>query len=406
MRTVARKQKVSLKSAPGLTTTPRWTAFGQRRAVSAGRHHRPTVKSHDVQLPPQIASEGFGVNPGGFASPRFAHDFTRVPVYPKAGMDDIRLIADSGTAGIAGPLPHLKRIQQSFGSQHDLSGVKAYVGGQAAKATRHMGAEAYTSSGRVAFRTAPDLFTAAHEAVHVVQQRSGVRIPGGFGTKGDAYERQADTVADSVVAGHSSEDLLSTYTGASGTRRLPAPTIQYLGQDIPYVGPLLSYLNPLNQAARALLPGLSKRQKALLDGIFGNSLATSLIRLNPNSILAAGSCYRTTGNIINMPGTTINDSHLIHEAAHVWQSQNTLFGVGYAVSALRAMAIAHIIGGDWHRAYDYRNVERLRIPWRYWNVEHQAHWIQDHRRLPSCWMLLRQSPSIGVGVGVESAGIE
>lgn len=406
MRTIARKQKVSRKSGPGLTTTPRRTAFGQRRAVSAVHQQQPTTGSHDVQLLPQVASEELDVNPAGLAFPRFAHDFTRIPVYPKAGMNDIRLIADSGTAGNASPLPHLKRIQQSFGSQHDLGEVKAYVGGQAAKAARDLGAEAYTSDDRVAFRAAPNLHTAAHEAAHVVQQRSGALVSGGFGTKGDAYERQADAVADSVIAGHSSENLLSPYAGASGNKQLTSPTIQYLGQDLPYVGPLLSYLNPRNQLVRAFLPGLSRSRKALLDGIFGNSLATSLIRLNPNSILAAGSCYRTTGNIINMPGTTIDDSHLIHEAAHVWQSQNTLFGVGYAVSALRAMAIAEIIGGDWQRAYDYSNVERLRIPWCYWNAEQQAHWIQDHRRLPSGWMLAGQLPVLGAGVGVESAGIE
>jgi hypothetical protein len=161
------------------------------------------------------------------------------------------------------------------------------------------------------------------------------------------------------------------------------PDIHRLDQSLPYVGPLMSYLNPVNQAVRLVLPGLSRDQKSLLDGIFSASLATSLIRLNRNSVLATGNCYRTTGNIINMPGDTIADSHLIHEAAHTWQSQNTLFGVGYAVSALRAQAIAQVIGGDWQRAYNYKDVERLRIPWRYWNAEQQAHWIEDNRRLPS-----------------------
>ena len=199
-----------------------------------------------------------------------------------------------------------------------------------------------------------------------------------------------------------SEGLRGVYAGAARSRSSQSSTIRRIAQDLPYVGPLLSYLNPRNQLTRAILPGLSRRQKTLLDGIFGNSLATSLIRLNPNSIIASGHCYRTTGNIINMPGTTISDSLLIHEAAHVWQSQNTLFGVGYAVSALRAMAIAQVLGGDWQRAYDYRNVERYRIPWRYWNAEQQADWIQDHRRLPSGWMLQGALPELGV----ESSGIE
>lgn len=51
----------------------------------------------------------------------------------------------------------------------------------------------------MAFREAPDLHTAAHEAVRVVQQRDGVRLRGGVGEAGDAYERHADAVADAVV---------------------------------------------------------------------------------------------------------------------------------------------------------------------------------------------------------------
>jgi len=335
-------------------------------------------------------------------SAHFEEDFTSLPIYLRTNADAINLIAQRGTAGTARPLPYLDQIQRSFGSQFDLSGVKAYIGGQAAKAAEQMGADAYTSGDRVAFRATPNLHTAAHEAAHVVQQRSGIHASGGFGAKGDLYERQADVVADSVVAGRYSKNLLSAYSYTAGTRRFSSPVVQRLRQNLPYIGPLLSYLNPLNQIARIFLQGLSGRQKSLLDDIFGNSLATSVIRLYPNSIFAAGGVYRTIGNIIHMPGTTISDNTLIHEAAHVWQSQNTLFGVGYAVSALRAMAIAQVLGGDWQRAYDYRRMERYRIPWRFWNAEQQASWIEHNRRLPSGWMLTGQLPNFGI----ESAGIE
>jgi len=154
--------------------------------------------------------------------------------------------------------------------------------------------------------------------------------------------------------------------------------------------------DPQLRSARRRAPAESAQpaQKALLDGIFGSSLATSLIRLNRNSRLGFGNCYRTTGNIINMPGATISDQHLIHEAAHTWQSQNTLFGVGYAIDALRAQALAQIIGGDWQLAYEYRGLERLHIPWRYWNAEQQAHWIEDNRRLPFGWMLTNVLPNL------------
>lgn len=396
MRTLAQKPRASQQITPVNTAKPDRAKFGQSHESSF--HLQRKIGDQAVQLL-QAKTEELETNSAATASPPFAHDFSQIPVYPKANTNDIRLIARNGTAGSAGPLPHLDQIQRSFGPQHDLSGVNAYVGGQAAEAARRIGAEAYTSGEQVAFSATPSLHTTAHEATHVVQQRSGIQIPGGVGTKGDAYERHADAVADSVVAGSSCEHLLGAYSDTADNQMAPSPAVQCLDQDLPYVGPLLSYLNPTNQIRRAFLPGLDQRQKALLDGIFGSSLATSLIRLNQNSILGAGSCYRTTGNVINMPGTTIDDSHLIHEASHVWQSQNTVFGVGYAISALRAQAISQVLGGNWQRAYDYTDVERYRIPWRYWNAEQQAHWIQDNRRLPWGWMLQSLLPPIGESPG-------
>jgi len=125
------------------------------------------------------------------------------------GTGDIHAAAAHGTSGSGGALPHLDRIQQSFG-RHDVSGVEAHVGGRAAEATQAMGATAYASDGAVAFGQSPDLFTAAHEAAHVVQQRGGVQLMGGVGKAGDAYERHADAVAEKVVAGQSAEGLLDT----------------------------------------------------------------------------------------------------------------------------------------------------------------------------------------------------
>ena len=412
MRTFAQKQKPTQKANPTSTKRPNRIYSGQSREVNSILHLQRTIGNQAVQKLLQAQSKEQDATLVTTPSPRFAHDFAQIPVYPKSSSHDMRNIAENGTTGTSERLPHLDQIQRSFGPQHNLSSVRAYVGGQAARVAEQLGAEAYTSSSSIGFRKPPDLHTAAHEAAHVVQQRSGIQIPEDLGTKGDVFERHANAIADSVVSGRSSENLLRAYAGTSDHPPVTSPVVQRLEQSLPYVGPLLSYLNPANQALRAVLPGLSDIQKALLDGIFGNSLATSVIRLNPNSILGAGNCYRTTGNIINMPGTTISDSHLIHEAAHVWQSQNTWIGVGYAVSALRAQAIAQVLGGDWQRAYDYHNVERYRIPWRYWNAEQQAQWIQDNRRLPSGWMLNASLPNFSSGelgsglVGVESTGLE
>src|SRR5262249_27359282 len=59
------------------------------------------------------------------------------------------------------------------------------------------------------------------EAAHVIQQRGGVQLKAGVGNAGDQYERHADTVADLVVQGKSSESLLDRFAG--GTARVSAP---------------------------------------------------------------------------------------------------------------------------------------------------------------------------------------
>ena len=109
-------------------------------------------------------------------------------------------------------MPHLAAIQQSFGS-HDVSSIQAHTGSAAVQANEAMGAEAYATGNHVAFKGTPDLHTAAHEAAHVVQQRSGVSLPGGVGSVGDSYEQHADAVADAVVAGQSAEGLLNSMGG-------------------------------------------------------------------------------------------------------------------------------------------------------------------------------------------------
>lgn len=402
MQTFAQKMKPTRHTDVAISAKSLQAMSGLSHDASSCRHLQRIVGNQAVRRLVQPKAGDLATKSAPVRSPGLAPDSIAISVCPKSSVPEAQAIFRSCPAGTGSPLPHLDRIQRSFGPRHDLSGVKAFVGGLAAEATQQTGIDAYTSAERIVFREAPSLHIAAHEAAHVVQQRSGIQIAGGFGTRGDVYERHADAVADSVVAGRSCGDLLATYTGTGGKQPSSSPGIQFLRQTIPYIGPLVSYLNPENQLARLFLPGLSEHQKNLLDGIFGNSLATSVIRLNPNSLLAAGNCYRTTGNIINMPGITISDSHLIHEAAHVWQHQNTVFGVGYVVSALKAMAIAQLLGGDWQRAYDYRNVEKYKIPWRFWNAEQQASWIEDHQRLPSGWMLEGSLPNFDL----ESTGLE
>ena len=130
-------------------------------------------------------------------------------------VEQIHQSAEAGVSGGGGALPFAERIQHSFGS-FDVSGIRAHTGGAAQRANEQMGSMAYATGNNVAFRGAPDLFTAAHEAAHVIQQRAGVQLRGGVGETGDRYEQHADAVAARVVQGKSAEDLLADFAGAGG----------------------------------------------------------------------------------------------------------------------------------------------------------------------------------------------
>ncbi len=127
----------------------------------------------------------------------------------------VHAAAAHGISGGGGALPFLDQIQASFGAEHDVSGIQSHVGGRAAEGAAAMGAQAYATGDHVAFAGAPDLHTAAHEAAHIVQQRSGVSLEGGVGETGDAYEQHADAVADKVVKGESAGELLGASTGGA-----------------------------------------------------------------------------------------------------------------------------------------------------------------------------------------------
>jgi hypothetical protein len=137
---------------------------------------------------------------------------------------EVQAIASSGLAGAGAALPHGATIQRAFGG-HDLSDVRAHVGGAATTASASLGAEAYATGNHVAFASAPDLHTAAHEAAHVVQQRAGAVSFEGVNPPGDHHEQQADRVADAVVGGRSAESLLDGIPGA-GDRTTASRSIQ------------------------------------------------------------------------------------------------------------------------------------------------------------------------------------
>lgn len=127
-------------------------------------------------------------------------------------------LAERGVSDASAPLPHLQTLQPLFG-RHDLSGIKAQVGGPATDAAGALGANAYAVGDRVGFAGEPDLHTAAHEAAHVVQQDAGVALKAEVdGGDGDPHEQQADAIADAVVRGESVERQLDRAPTSSRAR--------------------------------------------------------------------------------------------------------------------------------------------------------------------------------------------
>lgn len=111
---------------------------------------------------------------------------------------------DSATSGSASQVPFRAEMERSFGE--DFSTVRAHVGGGARHGLDALNANAATQKETVAFGTAsPDRALVAHELTHVVQHRrsggDGIQNKGAVSEPGDHAEREADDVAQRVVAG-------------------------------------------------------------------------------------------------------------------------------------------------------------------------------------------------------------
>lgn len=179
--------------------------FGEGEGLARLRPPSDAPSSHVQRsaagLPPRGAGgdEGPPIQcAGGMASPS------------SSVIGGVKGLFSSGMSG--GSLPFQAQIQKSFGP-YDISGVKSSSGPLAQRANHMMGSEAMTRGEQVAFKGPTSLHVAAHEAAHVLQHRTGLRIPGGVGTPGDRHERFADSVASGVTAGRSVAGLLDRTVG-------------------------------------------------------------------------------------------------------------------------------------------------------------------------------------------------
>ncbi len=108
------------------------------------------------------------------------------------------------TAAPGSEVPFRVDMERSFGE--DFSSVRAHTGASARAGLDDLNANAAAQGDTVAFATAsPDRALVAHELTHVVQQRrggtGGVQPKGALSDPGDPAEREADDVAQRVVAG-------------------------------------------------------------------------------------------------------------------------------------------------------------------------------------------------------------
>jgi len=179
---------------------------------------------------------------------RSSYNFAQIPLERKTtpaarsekSKGAINRLAEFGQSGSAGSLPYLEKIQTAFG-HHSVREVGAFIGGNARHANMQMGSTAYTSANKISFKQSPNLHTSAHEAAHIIQQRSGLELSGGTGKPNDQHEQHADMVAEAVVTGQSAEHLLDSYIGTGPTN---ANQVQY--QD----GPELSEQEQICQDLR------------------------------------------------------------------------------------------------------------------------------------------------------------
>jgi Domain of unknown function (DUF4157) len=129
--------------------------------------------------------------------------------------------------------PTKGRMEAQFGT--DFSDVRVHRDAKATDSARSVAADAYTVGSNIVFNSGTydpsserGTRLLAHELTHVVQQRSGpvsgTPAPGGIlvSDPSDAFEQQAEQVADTVTRSDSSSDAAATSAAAAVQREKSA----------------------------------------------------------------------------------------------------------------------------------------------------------------------------------------
>ena len=120
-------------------------------------------------------------------------------------------------------------MEPRFG--HDFGSVRLHSGSAARTGAAAVSARAFTigndivlGTGASSAQTSEGRHLLAHELTHVLQQQGGARPANGMSVPGDAFERQADAVADAIVDGRSGGAMLDHLRPAGGVAQ-PTPSV-------------------------------------------------------------------------------------------------------------------------------------------------------------------------------------
>ncbi len=235
MRTFAQKSSAPQQTLSNKSTIPGRTHLGHSRDMSSSLHLQRTIGNQAaLRLPQTIAGEP-EVTSSALAPPRFAYDFSRIPIHPDSrttirpklrvnttanvdvqqGDGIAEQVMRGATSGSPSTIPYRNEMESSFGA--DFSRVNAYFGRD--DPMNRLNAHAATSGERVAFSGfSPDKKRVAHELTHIVQQRRGGTVQPKSQLSGvdDAAEREAESVAARAAAG---ERVIVSAAASSGIHR-------------------------------------------------------------------------------------------------------------------------------------------------------------------------------------------
>jgi Domain of unknown function (DUF4157) len=219
----------------------------------------------------------------------------------------------------------------------DLTRVRVHTDARSAESALAIGALAYTTGQHVVFapgRFRPDSregrHLLAHELTHVVQQSwNGAMIAGrlAVSSPSDAAELEAERSAESISAGRAVRFI------SAG----PLKVSRVLGISLP-----------------TGVRSLALTELSLLSAIYKSSIDYPKVILS-DATGASGRPFTMvgpSGTVVINVGTAAyaspasNPRLLIHEMAHVWQSQHHPDRGQFMINSVESQAAAAIVGGD------------------------------------------------------------